>query len=433
MNDKPIDSWRARAAVSEALDVFNSSYMQEVWTKALARREADPEGAVTSARGLLESVCKHILDEAGKEYNAGLPLPKLYLLAAGVLDIAPTEPTEPIFKALFQSCSEIIESIGRLRNHLSDAHGHGPFGTMPDWRHAELAVTLSGAMATYLAAVWKGRQPTVGDVIRTLLAKTDATKPLAPGIRWALEKLARSPIAEIIASKLQISDVVAHGEARRAAGILPQTVMQDIVYLRLALGDLSAYVLDKATIALRAMKLIGKSVPRERRPTHDEYDALVSYYRGPRKSRKKDLIPMAEIMEFAVWSGRPVDQICSLRWSDVDFDRKTCKLPGDSEEFPLFDKAWAVVKSRPRINAADADERIFPFNSRSVIQAHVYAKKRIEEHVGKNLRFQDLRYEAISRLLEKGHQPHEVAKATGVDIKKVMQSYEKLRAQSVPA
>src|SRR5713226_3548424 len=101
MNDKPVDSWRARAAVSEALDVFNSSYMQEVWTKALARREADPEGAVTSARTLLESVCKHILDDAEKEYNEGLPLPQLYKLSAEVLDLSPTVHTAPIFSALF--------------------------------------------------------------------------------------------------------------------------------------------------------------------------------------------------------------------------------------------------------------------------------------------------------------------------------------------
>ena len=42
MNDKPLDSWRARATVSEALDVFNWSYMQEVWTKALSRRDSKP-------------------------------------------------------------------------------------------------------------------------------------------------------------------------------------------------------------------------------------------------------------------------------------------------------------------------------------------------------------------------------------------------------
>src|SRR2546430_17183365 len=107
MNDKPIDSWRARAAVSEALDVFNSSYMQEVGTKPLARREADPEGAVTSARTLLESVCKHILDVAGKEYRDGVPLQNLYKLTAEVLEIAPTEHTAQIFTDLFESCAKI--------------------------------------------------------------------------------------------------------------------------------------------------------------------------------------------------------------------------------------------------------------------------------------------------------------------------------------
>jgi hypothetical protein len=47
------------------------------------------------------------------------------------------------------------------------------------------------------------------------------------------------------------------------------------------------------------------------------------------------------------------------------------------------------------------------------------------EKVGRDLRFHDLRYESVTRLLEKGHPPHVVAQATGVDIKKVMQIYQK--------
>src|SRR3954462_665374 len=101
MSDKPIDSWRARAAVSEALDVFNSSYMHEVWTKALARRESDPEGAVTSARTLLESVCKHILDSANKDFREGTPLPRLYADTAKVLDMAPSQNLAPVFNSIF--------------------------------------------------------------------------------------------------------------------------------------------------------------------------------------------------------------------------------------------------------------------------------------------------------------------------------------------
>jgi len=44
----------------------------------LERRATDPEGAITAARTLLETVCKHILDEKGEPYEDGIPLPKLY-------------------------------------------------------------------------------------------------------------------------------------------------------------------------------------------------------------------------------------------------------------------------------------------------------------------------------------------------------------------
>lgn len=37
----------------------------------------DPEGAITAARTLLETVCKHILDERGVDYEADADLPAL--------------------------------------------------------------------------------------------------------------------------------------------------------------------------------------------------------------------------------------------------------------------------------------------------------------------------------------------------------------------
>ena len=42
-----------------------TQFVAETWDKARARRQDDPEGAITAARSLLESVCKHILDELG--------------------------------------------------------------------------------------------------------------------------------------------------------------------------------------------------------------------------------------------------------------------------------------------------------------------------------------------------------------------------------
>jgi len=57
------------SVVSVAIEKFDSAHVQAAWSKALERRSPDPEGAITAARSLLESVCKHILDEAEVEYG----------------------------------------------------------------------------------------------------------------------------------------------------------------------------------------------------------------------------------------------------------------------------------------------------------------------------------------------------------------------------
>ena len=45
--------------VSTSLESFDAEGVHAVWSKALDRRNADPEGAITIARTLLETVCKH--------------------------------------------------------------------------------------------------------------------------------------------------------------------------------------------------------------------------------------------------------------------------------------------------------------------------------------------------------------------------------------
>lgn len=58
---------RAQAQLIELsrLSSIDSERVKRLWTKALERRVSDPDGAITAARTLLESVCKHILDDRG--------------------------------------------------------------------------------------------------------------------------------------------------------------------------------------------------------------------------------------------------------------------------------------------------------------------------------------------------------------------------------
>ena len=154
MEEKPDGLLPAHNLVSKALKDLNVPYIQDVWAKALARRTDDPGGAITAARTLLESVCKHVLDAKQIEYKENWPLHTLYEEMAKALDIAPTQHTEPVFTQLYEACAAIVVSIGSLRNKIGDAHGKGAFAQLPDWRHAELAIHLAGAMATYLLATW---------------------------------------------------------------------------------------------------------------------------------------------------------------------------------------------------------------------------------------------------------------------------------------
>ena len=145
-------------AVSEALSKVGSAYVQDAWRKALERRATDAEGAITAARSLLESVSKYILDEAKVTYDDDADLPKLYTLVAKHLNLSPSQHTEQLFRQILGGCQTVVEGLGALRNRLSDAHGKGKAGIKPMPRHAELAVNLAGAMATFLLATWEARK-----------------------------------------------------------------------------------------------------------------------------------------------------------------------------------------------------------------------------------------------------------------------------------
>lgn len=144
----------ADETVSEILSGFDTEHVHQIWTRALERRSDDPEGAITSARTLLETVCKHILDENGSEYDDDTDLPKLYRVTAEALDLAPSQQSEDNFKRIFGGCQTVVENLGSLRNKLSDAHGKGKNLPRPEPRHAELAVNLAGAIATFLVETW---------------------------------------------------------------------------------------------------------------------------------------------------------------------------------------------------------------------------------------------------------------------------------------
>ncbi|MFK5997098.1 MAG: abortive infection family protein [Rhodobacterales bacterium] len=142
------------ANVSDVLSKYDGEGVQSAWAKALNRRSSDPQGAITSARTLLEEVCKHILEENSKQNLEKWDLPRLYSETSKLLNLAPSQYTEEVFKRILGGCQTVVENLGGLRNKIGDAHAQGRKPVKPAPRHAALAVNLAGSMSLFLIETW---------------------------------------------------------------------------------------------------------------------------------------------------------------------------------------------------------------------------------------------------------------------------------------
>jgi integrase len=102
-------------------------------------------------------------------------------------------------------------------------------------------------------------------------------------------------------------------------------------------------------------------------------------------------------------------ELLSLKWSRVDLDRDFAELQktknGHCRMVPLTGIALSVLSNRER----DGDV-VFPIKPGTLKQSWVRLVKRAGVA---DLRFHDLRHEAISRLLEKGLSIPEAASVSG--------------------
>ena len=125
--------------------------LMDAWEKALQRRATDPDGAITSARSLLETTFKHVLDEKGLQanYDDKTTLPDLCFRASTAIAIHPKSTTDDQLKKLFGSYISVVNALGELRNAQGDAHGKSESDIKPEKRIASLAVNLSGSIAQF--------------------------------------------------------------------------------------------------------------------------------------------------------------------------------------------------------------------------------------------------------------------------------------------
>ena len=115
----------AEDIINSSLNQFDADGVYLYWRKALERKNNDPDGSITIARTMIETVCKNILDKMEIEYASNIDLSELYKLTAKELNLMAEQHTEKVFKQILGGCSAIVNGLGSLRNKLGDAYGQG--------------------------------------------------------------------------------------------------------------------------------------------------------------------------------------------------------------------------------------------------------------------------------------------------------------------
>lgn len=227
-----------------------------------------------------------------------------------------------------------------------------------------------------------------------------------------LKQMEGMALADLDAVALTTPQLMAHiVDRRKDAG--PATVANDLIWLRVAfrwakhaLGlPLSLDAIDEAAEAARQARLIGKPKRRDRRPTPEELEKLDCHF-ARQRFRKDGTTPnMRWVIWFAIYSARRQSEIVALRIEDLDEASGTylvrdIKHPDGSEgnhkHALLPPMGWTVAK------LAKGDRktgRVFPWSEDAIQRRFQDACKLLGI---RDLRFHDLRHEALSRLAEDG-------------------------------
>jgi len=285
---------------------------------------------------------------------------------------------------------------------------------------------------------------TFGDLIR--LHRDDLREV---GKRIGRSKTASLAFLERRLGRLRLPEIdreqlIQFGKERAREGAGPVTVRIDLGYIKTILTHAAAVhgiihstePVELARIALGRLGLVGGGDERDRRPTQDELDRLVTAFdANPRLQ-----IPVGRIIRFAVATALRQDEICRIDWLDyapetrmlLVRDRKDPRRKnGNHQRIPLLNVSGydpCAIMEEQRAHTGRSSGRIFPYSGRSLGTAFRRQCKvlRIED-----LHFHDLRHEGTSRLFEAGFSIEQVALVTGHRDWKMLRRYTHLKPESL--
>jgi integrase len=249
---------------------------------------------------------------------------------------------------------------------------------------------------------------------------TESLKKIGRTKAQVLRSLKTYHIASLPCDKIGSAEIVALA-AELSKGRKPQTVNNYLSHLsglfaiaRPAWG----FQLDETAMrdAQKVTKRLGttkKSDQRDRRPTLDELDRIMSTYQD-RQKRRPDMAPMTHIVAFAIFSTRRQEEVTRIAWDDFDEAHsrvlvRDMKNPGEK----IGNDVWcdlpapavAIIKAMPK-----TAPEIFPYTADAISASFTRLCQLLDIE---DLHFHDLRHDGVSRLFELDYSIPKAAAVSG--------------------
>ena len=145
----------AIADAKQTLAGIDPGYIAQQITRMETAVLSDPALAIGTAKELVETCCKTILEARGIVYSKSGDLPELTKQTIKVLGLTPADIPEKAkaadtIRRLLSNLATITQGVAELRNHYGTGHGKSAGARGLSARHAKLAVGAAATIAVFL-------------------------------------------------------------------------------------------------------------------------------------------------------------------------------------------------------------------------------------------------------------------------------------------
>jgi integrase len=227
-------------------------------------------------------------------------------------------------------------------------------------------------------------------------------------------QIARTSLGSMQLDKIT-SEAVSKYRDGRLREVSNNTVRLELAFISVVFEQCAKEWSYKVANPVKQIRIPKPGKPRQRRLRPGEEEALLAACAASSATYLHSLVVLA------IETGMRFGELVFITCDNVDFDARTIHLPdtknGHPRTVPLSTRALGAIRAVP----SGYEGRVFTGKPGSIRAAFGAALKR--SGVGSDLRFHDLRHEAVTRLFEKGLNPIEVGMISGHRSMSMLQRY----------